>query len=208
MNLEEFRKLDFEDPGGWPPLAKGIAAAAVVIFILVIAYFLSFKDRWQVLDDKKRQEVTLKREFEEKQQKAVNLEAYEAQLAQMEEILRSLVRQLPSKTEMANLLQDVSQTAIATGIDVELFQPQPEVIKDFYAEQPISLRMVGGFHQFGEYVSAVASLARVVIMTMHDIELQPLEVGRNELVLEGTVKTYRYLDEDEQAALDDTGAAQ
>ncbi|MDJ0656913.1 MAG: type 4a pilus biogenesis protein PilO [Xanthomonadales bacterium] len=207
MNLEEFRNLDFEDPGGWPPLAKGIAAAAVVIFILVIAYFLSFKDQWQILDDKKRQEVTLKNEFEEKQQKAVNLERYEDQLAQMEEILRSLVRQLPSKTEMANLLQDVSQTAIATGIDVELFQPQPEVIKDFYAEQPISLRMVGGFHQFGEYVSAVASLARVVILTMHDIELQPLEAGRSELVLEGTVKTYRYLDEDEQAALD-TGAEQ
>ena len=77
MNLEEFRNLDFEDPGGWPPLAKGIAAAAVVVFILVAAYFLSFKDQWQVLDDKKRQEVALKQEFEEKQQKAVNLEAYE-----------------------------------------------------------------------------------------------------------------------------------
>lgn len=202
MNWEEVKNLDFEDPGGWPPIAKGVAAAAVVVFILVVAYFLKFKEDWQVLQDKERQEVALKQEFEEKQQKAVNLEAYEAQLAQMEEILKSLIRQLPSRTEMANLLQDVSQTAIATGIDVEKFQPQAEIIKDFYAEKPISLRMVGSFHQYGEFVSEVASLARVVILTMHDIKLEPVDDGVNgELALEGVVKTYRYLDEDEQAAL-------
>lgn len=202
MNWEDIKNLDFEDPGGWPPVAKGIAAAAVVVFILVVAYFLKFKEEWQVLQDKERQEVALKQEFEEKQQKAVNLEAYEAQLAQMEEILKSLIRQLPGRTEMANLLQDVSQTAIATGIDVEKFQPQPEIIKDFYAEKPISLRMVGSFHQYGEFVSEVASLARVVILTMHDIKLEPVADSESgELALEGVVKTYRYLDEDEQAAL-------
>ncbi len=199
MNWEDIRNLDFEDPGGWPPLAKGVAAAAVVIVIMVLAYFLKFKDEWQIIKDKEVQEIALKREFEEKQQKAVNLAAYEAQLVQLEEILRSLLRQLPSRTEMANLLQDVSQTAIATGIRVDRFEPQPEVVQDFYAEKPISIKMIGDYHQFGEFVSAVASLARVVILTMHDISLKPVTAGQSALALEGVVKTYRYLDEDEQA---------
>lgn len=205
MNWEEIKELDFEDPGGWPPLAKGIAAAAVVVVIMVVAYFLKFKDEWQILKDKEVQEIALKREFEEKQQKAANLAAYEAQLVQLEEILRSLLRQLPSRTEMANLLQDVSQTAIATGIRVDRFEPQPEVVRDFYAEKPISIKMVGDYHQFGEFVSAVASLARVVILTMHDISLKPVEAGSSALVLEGIVKTYRYVDESEQQQQAGTG---
>ncbi len=205
MNWEDIKNLDFEDPGGWPPIAKGVAAAAVVVVIMVVAYFLKFKDEWQIIKDKEVQEIALKREFVEKQQKAVNLAAYEAQLIQLEEILRSLLRQLPSRTEMANLLQDVSQTAIATGIQVDRFEPQQEVVKDFYAEKPIAIKMIGEYHQFGEFVSAVASLARVVILTMHDISLKPVTEGGSALVLEGVVKTYRYLDEEEQAQQAGTG---
>ena len=114
-----------------------------------------------------------------------------------------MLRQLPGKTEMPDLLVDISQTALASGIANELFEPQPEISKDFYAEKPISLRMVGSYHQFGEFVSGVASLPRVVILTMHDISLKQNTRDANapagQLILEGTVKTYRYLDDDEQS---------
>lgn len=195
--VEDLQNLDMEDPGGWPALFKGLAAVFVIVAILAMGYFLKFKDQWAVLEGKEREEITLRQEFERKQQKAANLEAYRAQLEEMEEILRSMLRQLPSKTEIPNLLQDVSQTALATGIRIERFQPQAENVKDFYAEKPIALRMVGSYHQFGEFVSGVASLARVVILTMHDISLKPVDKNSDELALEGMVKTYRYVDENE-----------
>ena len=126
----------------------------------------------------------------------------------MEQQLQQMLRQLPSKTEMPDLIVDISQTALATGITNELFQPGPETPKEFYAEKPIALKMVGTYHQFGAFVSGVASLPRVVIMTMHDISLRPANadkdpaagIGPNSsLELAGTVKTYRYLDEEEAA---------
>ncbi|MCB1603917.1 MAG: type 4a pilus biogenesis protein PilO, partial [Xanthomonadales bacterium] len=136
-------------------------------------------------------------------QRAAQLPAYKAQLAEMEVILQSMLRQLPSKNEMSDLIVDVSQTALASGIDNELFEPGAEILKDFYAEKPISLRMVGKYHQFGSFVSGVASLPRVVILTMHDISLKPLANGESGLLLlEGTARTYRYLDSEEQAAMD------
>lgn len=197
MNLDELKSLDFEDPGSWPVAAKAIAAGAVAVAILVVGYFLKTKDQLQQLDTLKKQEVTLFQEFQQKHQKAAKLEEYQAQLEEMKQILETLLRQLPSKTEMPDLLQDVSQTAIATGIDIGLFRPQPEIVRDFYAEKPIELRMQGAYHQFGEFVSAVASLERVIILTMHDINLQPVSGSGNQLTLSGTVKTYRYLDADE-----------
>ena len=117
----------------------------------------------------------LRTEFETKQGRAANLEPLKQQLAQMEQQLQQMLRQLPSKTEMPDLIVDISQTALATGITNELFQPGPEAPKEFYAEKPIALRMVGTYHQFGAFVSGVASLPRVVIMTMHDISLTPRE---------------------------------
>ena len=107
-----------------------------------------------------------------------------------------MLRQLPSKTEMPDLIVDISQTALASGIRNELFQPQPEQAQEFYAEQPIQIRMVGNYHQFGAFMSGVASLPRVVIMTMHNIALTPKD-NSGSLVMEGTVKTYRYLDEND-----------
>ncbi|MEM9304780.1 MAG: type 4a pilus biogenesis protein PilO [Pseudomonadota bacterium] len=198
MNLEELQSLDFEDPGGWPIAAKAIAAGAVALAVLGVSYFLQIKDQLASLDQKRAQQVQLFQEFREKHQKSAKLEEYREQLEDMEEILRSLLRQLPSRTEMANLLQDISQTAIATGIDIRTFRPLAEIGKDFYAEQPITVQMRGGYHQFGGLVSQVASLSRVVILTMHDITLKPESVGSETLVLEGTLKTYRYVDEDEQ----------
>jgi len=133
----------------------------------------------------------------------------------MEQQLQQMLRQLPSRTEMPALINDISQTALATGISNELFKPGPEAPKEFYAEKPIELKMVGTYHQFGAFVSGVASLPRVVIMTMHDISLRarggdkdPLAaIGPNSsLELAGTVKTYRYLDEEEAAAQEKAAA--
>ena len=123
----------------------------------------------------------------------------------MEVMLQQMLRQLPSKNEMPDLIVDVSQTALASGITNELFQPGAENRLEFYAEKPIALRMVGTYHQFGAFVSGVASLPRVVIMTMHDISLTPRDGNEATLELEGTVKTYRYLDEDEEAAAASAG---
>ncbi len=124
----------------------------------------------------------------------------------MEQVLQQMLRQLPSKTEMPDLIVDISQTALSSGLANELFQPEAETPKEFYAEKPIKLRMVGSYHQFGAFVSGVASLPRVVILTMHDISLKPkqgkggITAGNGALELSGTVKTYRYLDEEETAA--------
>jgi type IV pilus assembly protein PilO len=204
--LNELRDLDFNDIGSAPPSIRYIILTVLLCIILAIGYFLLVKNKTEQLELVEQKEVTLRADFEYKQQKAANLEAYEAQLAEMQELLETMFRQLPGKTEMDKLLVDISQTALGAGIDVQLFQPNAETLHDFYAERPISVRMLGDYHQFGEFVSGVASLPRVVILTMHDIALRRAvakdlggasDDGR--LILEGTVKTYRYIDEYEAA---------
>jgi type IV pilus assembly protein PilO len=202
MNIiDELNSLDTSNPGSWPAWVKVSAVVLLMIIIGILGYKLFIQEKIENLDSLARQEDTLKITFKGKQQKAAQLDAYKAQLEEMEVILQSMLRQLPSKTEMSDLIVDISQTALASGIDNKLFEPGTETLHNFYAEKPISLKMVGGYHQFGEFVSGVASLPRVVILTMHDISLKPIE-GANGLVLEGTAKTYRYLDDDEQAAMD------
>lgn len=206
--LNELRDLDFNDIGSAPSSVRYVILGFLLAIILAIGYFLLIKDKVQQLEMVQNLENSLRAEFEQKQAKAANLEAYEAQLAEMQELLETMFRQLPSKTEMDKLLVDVSQTALGSGIDVQLFQPNAEAYHDFYAERPISVRMLGDYHQFGEFVSGVASLPRVVILTMHDIALRPAnerdlgaEGADGRLILEGTVKTYRYIDEEEAAEI-------
>lgn len=204
--LNELRDLDFNDIGSAPRSVRYLILTVLLVIILAIGYFLLVKAKIEQLEMVEKLELSLRAEFEQKQAKAANLEAYQAQLAEMEDLLETMFRQLPSKTEMDKLLVDVSQTALGSGIDVQLFQPNAEAFHDFYAERPISVRMLGDYHQFGDFVSGVASLPRVVILTMHDITLRPatnrdIGVSDNDgrLILEGTVKTYRYIDEEEAA---------
>ncbi len=208
MKLNEFdlKDLDFQRVGSWPAPVKGVFVVLIIALLVVGGWFLYVKDKRQQLQNEQAREAELLVTFEQKQAKVVNLAAYEAQLEEMREILNQMVRQLPSRTEMPDLLVDISQTALSTGIDNQKFQPGAETVKEFYAEKPISLRMVGTYHQFGSFVSGVASLPRVVILTMHDISLQPQAsasggppAANAPLVLEGTVKTYRYVDENEVA---------
>lgn len=204
--LNELRDLDFNDIGSAPISVRYVILGFLLVIILAIGYFLLIKAKTEQLEMVQKLELGLRAEFEQKQAKAANLEAYETQLAEMQELLETMFRQLPSRTEMDKLLVDVSQTALGAGIDVQLFQPNAEAYHDFYAERPISVRMLGDYHQFGDFVSGVASLPRVVILTMHDIALRratdrDIGVTRNDgrLILEGTVKTYRYIDEEEAA---------
>ncbi len=208
MILDDFRDTDFSDLGSATGPVRYTVLTVALILILVVGYFLLISDKKIQLAQEGQQEFALKADFEYKQQKAANLEAYEQQLADMKELLETMFRQLPSKTEMDKLLVDVSQTALAAGIDVQLFEPQQEEFRDFYAERPIVIRMLGDYHQFGEFVSGVAALPRVVILTMHDISLTRASTNRNQkrsnggrdrLVLEGRVKTYRYINEEEVA---------
>ncbi len=195
MDLNELKDLDFNNLGSASTGTKAVLVGLVVVLLLVGGYFLLIKEKRERLERVEQTEVQLRTEFREKQQKAANLERYEAQLEEMEELLATMLQQLPSRTEMPDILVDVSRTAQGSGIRNELFEPRAEVLRDFYAEQPISVRLVGTYHEFGAFVSSVASLSRVVILTMRDISLQPIEGGR--LRMEGTVTTYRYLDDSE-----------
>ena len=205
MNFNDIRDLDFNDLGNASITAKAFILVLLVVVVLVLGYMLLIKDQRSELESEAQKEQTLKQEFERKQGLAANLDEYERQLEEMKELLDVMLRQLPSKTEMPELLIDISQTALATGIGNELFEPGAEVNRGFYAEKPITIRMLGTYHQFGQFVSGVASLPRVVIMTMSDIELKPVdEQLRGDLRMQGTLKTYRYLDEDELLAQAET----
>ena len=199
--IDDLQNQDYSNPGGLPSWMKLAAVILLMSAICTAGYFLKIKEQIEKLAAEEAIEQSEKFKYKILQKKASQLPAYKAQLAEMEVILNSMLKQLPSKNEMSDLIVDVSQTALASGIDNELFEPGTEILKDFYAEKPISLRMIGKYHQFGEFVSGVASLPRVVILTMHDISLKP--VGNSTgfdgvLLLEGTARTYRYLDDGEQ----------
>ncbi len=203
--FSDLRNLDRNNVGGWPKSIKIFFISLVFAIIAFLGWYTYVSNQQDDLAAAAAKEESLKQEFTQKQAKAVNLEALQQQLNEMQDMLRQLLRQLPSKTEMPELLVDISQTALSAGLETELFQPGAEVPKDFYAEKPITLRMVGTYHQFGTFISGVASLPRVVILTLHDVSLTPKDADKSKgganglLVLQGTVKTYRYLDDDESA---------
>jgi len=191
MDLREFNSLDFSNFFEWPAFAKALAVALACAVIGGAWYYFDTEDQIAQLDAVEHKEQQLRAEFEEKQKKAASLEAYKQQLAEMTESLGAMLRQLPDKSEVAALLIDVSQTGLAAGLEFELFQPLGEVPKDFYAELPIKVRVRGSYHQFGEFVSGLAALPRIV--TIHDIKITGQDPTA--LQLEATVKTYRYLEE-------------
>ena len=195
MKNIDLNELDLSNIGAWPTVAKVVVIVIVCIGVAVAGFFLDVKKQIEKLERAEKQEMTLKQEFESKQAKAVNLDAYKQQLKDIEESFGAMLRQLPSKTEVEGLLVDISQTGLASGIEFQLFKPQGERFIEFYAELPISMKMTGTYHQFGNFVSGVAALPRIV--TLHDISIGGDKGGR--LTMEVTAKTYRYLDETELA---------
>lgn len=194
--LEQLQSLDFNDIGRWPLLFRTLFIG--LLFVLVLGggvYYMVWRTQLPELETVEAKEAQLRTEFENKQRKAVNLEAYTEQLAEMETSFGAMLRQLPDRTEVPSLLVDISQTGLASGLDEELFQPTGEKQIDFYAELPIRIRLRGSFHELAAFVSGVAALPRIV--TLHDIEI---ERDDDDLILDLTAKTYRYLDEDVAAA--------
>jgi type IV pilus assembly protein PilO len=200
--VEELRSLDPRDPGRWPLAARaGAVAICFVLLTAVMSYIFIWDDQRTELQRREDTEGTLRTEFKGKHAKAVNLEVYKQQLKDIERSFGALLRQLPGKTEVPNLLVDISQTGLSAGLEEKLFQPQPEQKKDFYAELPIRISLTGSYHEFGEFVSGIAALPRIV--TLHDIEIKSAtKDAYDQLTLDLTAKTYRYLDEDEVAAGD------
>lgn len=202
--IQELNRIDWQNnPGAASTSARLALSIGIAVVIGAIGYFLMVKPKLEERDGLIQTEIAKKQEFDTKQRKAASLEPLKAQLAEIDALLDKRIKELPDKTQMAELLVDVSQEALASGIQTDKFEPLAEVEKGFYAERPISLKMVGTYHQFGEFTSGVANLTRVVILTMHDVSLKPSESGPNKkaapgtLTLEGTVKTYRYLDSTE-----------
>ena len=202
MNLEELNELDLNDIGEFPFIVKLIIILIICVGIGAGVYYYDTKEQFVRLERVQAQEAELKREFEDKQAKAVNLESYKQQLAEMKETFGAMLRQLPDKTQVPDLLVDVSQTGLAAGLEFELFKPQAEVPREFYAELPISIKVHGKYHEFGEFISGIAALPRIV--TIHDINITPMQGSQLEsgaaqdLLLQATAKTYRYLDEEGQ----------
>jgi len=202
MELSDLNELDFSNIGDWPPLVKGIMILLLSILAGTAAYYLDTKDQLAELEGLQAKELELRQTFEKKQSKAANLDAYRQQLEEMKESFGAMLRQLPDKTEVAALLVDVSQTGLAAGLEFELFQPVGEQAREFYAELPINIRVTGRYHDFGRFISGLASLPRIV--TIHDVKIAGASGKGNQndgkLVLQAMVKTYRYLDEDAEGA--------
>lgn len=202
--LEQLRALDPNDPGRWPlPFRLGAVGLIFIIAVCVFAYLIAIKDQKPLLEQARAEEQNLLGALEQKARKAANLEAYKDQLKEMERSFGAMLRQLPNKTEVPNLLVDISQTGLAAGLDEKLFQPTGENKRDFYAELPIKIRLTGSYHAIGNFVSGIAALPRIV--TLHDLQINPENVkggGADQLQLDITAKTYRYLDDEEQAAVD------
>ena len=197
--LEELRDLDPRDPGRWPlPVLAGAVGTTFILLTLLLIYFFVWNDVRPELQQKEGQEQSLRQEYQQKHAQAVNLAVYKQQLKDLQRSFGALLRQLPGRTEVPNLLVDISQTALGAGLQQKLFQPESEQAQDFYAELPIKMVLTGSYHQFGEFVSGIAALPRIV--TLHDIDIKPTGTGSyDDLTLTLTAKTYRYLDQDEMS---------
>jgi len=198
--IEQLRNLDPRDVGRWPFAVRAFFVSLIFVVCAGLAWYLFiWNDDRPVLLKAEADEVDLRNQFASKQQRAANLDAYKAQLGEMERSFGAMLRQLPGTTEVPSLLVDISQTGLAAGLQEKLFQPAAEQSKGFYAELPIKIRLVGNYHEFGTFVSGIAALPRIV--TLHDIVITPASDsktgGYDNLTMEVTAKTYRYKEDED-----------
>ena len=200
MNWDDIQHHLEPDNIGSAPLGIKLGVF-ITLFVMIIAAGIYFdtQDQLKVLERHEAKEFELKEEFKVKADQAAKLELYKEQLAEMEASFGALLRQLPETTEVESLLVDVSQTGLASGLEVKKFKPSAEEKKGFYAELPISLEVSGSYHQLATFISGIAALPRIV--TISNMKLEPFlkeELAEDKLKMSAIAKTYRYLQEDEQ----------
>lgn len=194
---DDFRTLDPKDPGLWPPLPRFVILVAMFVALVAVAAWVGWRAQHEQLDTKRQEEAKLKNDWLAKKRQAVNLDAYRNQLVDIERSFGALLKQLPNAAEMESLLVDINQAGLGRGLQFELFRPGTEVVKDFYAELPITVNLTGSYHDFGAFAGDVAKLPRIV--TLNDISVARGKTG-DTLTLAATAKTFRYLDDAEVAA--------
>ncbi|MDX9739583.1 MAG: type 4a pilus biogenesis protein PilO [Gammaproteobacteria bacterium] len=206
FDLSQLREIDFNDVARWPRPIKAAAIVLLSVAVLGAGLWLDTKKQFESLETTRQQEKVLKDEFLVKQAKAANLDAYKAQMEEMRRSFGAMLRQLPSRTEVAELLVDVSQTGLQSGLEFELFKPEAERPADFYAELPIKMKVAGSYHEFGRFVSDVAALSRIVTLQDFTVGTRQTAAARDPkatrsiedpLVMEVTARTYRYLEDEE-----------
>jgi type IV pilus assembly protein PilO len=203
----QFKGLNPNEPGQWPMLPKAVMWLLAGIAVLVVGWFLVLSARADELQGERDKEPTLKQDYRSKLAQAINLEELRKQKLQVEEYVVQLEKQLPGKAEMDALLSDINQAGVGRGLQFELFRPGQVVVKDYYAELPISIRVAGKFHDIGAFTADVANLSRIV--TLHNLSIsstggagpQAAQAGTGQLAMEATARTYRYLDKTEIESL-------
>ena len=206
MKMSDLQNLTLDNIGTWPIPVKVATVLLLCAGVIGLGYWRLTMPKIEELKTVETREADLKLELEGKQQKAANLEVLKQQLEDIKQTMGELLQKLPSKTQVPDLLQDISQTGLAAGLEFEIFKPSPEQPQEFYVELPIQIRVTGDYHKFGTFISGVAAMQRIV--TTHDIKIKPVGGDSDKLVMETTAKTYRYLDEEEEAAANAQAKAQ
>jgi len=197
--LDDFRNLNPKDVGAWPLAPRVAVLVAFFALILAGGWWFWWSEQLDVLAQKQQEELKLKDEFVSKKAQAVNLDLYVQQLNEIDRSFGALLKQLPNKSEVESLLVEINQSGMGRGLQFELFKPGAEVVKDFYAELPINVRITGNYHDFGAFAGDVAKLSRIV--TLNNISIAPNQQAKDgTLVMDAITRTFRYLDEEELAA--------
>lgn len=194
---DDFRGLDPNDPGAWPLAPRIAVLVAILVATLAGAWWFFWQDQIDTLDQREAEEFTLRDEWVGKKRQSVNLDVHLEQLAEIDRQFGALLRQLPNRAEMDSLLADINQAGLGRGLQFELFKPGGDVVKEFYAEMPISVRVAGTYHDLGAFAGDVAKMPRIV--TLNNLSIDRPKPGEP-LKMDATAVTYRYLDDDELAA--------
>lgn len=194
---EDFKSLDPKDPGAWPLIPRIVVLLALFVVVLFLAAWFGWQEQYRELEAKRQEETKLKNDWLDKKKKAINLDEYRNQLVEIESSFGALLKQLPNAAEMESLLVDINQAGLGRGLSFELFKPAAEVKKEFYAELPITISIVGTYHDLGAFTGDVARLPRIV--TLNNLSVAPMKGGQK-LLMTGTAKTFRYLSEEEIAS--------
>ncbi|MEZ5446045.1 MAG: type 4a pilus biogenesis protein PilO [Gammaproteobacteria bacterium] len=206
MKLSDLSNLTMENIGTWPIPVKVATVLLICAAVMGLGYWKLTTPKIEELKTAQNRELELRAEFEGKQQKAANLEVLKKQLEDIKQTMGELLQKLPSKTQVPDLLQDISQTGLGAGLEFDIFKPSAEQPQEFYVELPIQIQVTGNYHQFGSFISGVAALQRIV--TVHDVKIRPAGGDKGKLMMQATAKTYRYMDEEEEAAAENAQASQ